>query len=85
MTSFSVLVVNLNNLDYTRNCLLDLSQQDESFELSLIDQNSSEPGTREFLENFRDNHRGKFPFSEINLKFNDNNFLVNLCNLIKYN
>lgn len=77
MTSFSVLVVNLNNLDYTRNCLLDLSHQDESFELSLIDQNSSEPGTREFLEDFRDNHRGKFPFSEINLKFNDNNFPLN--------
>jgi hypothetical protein len=46
----SVLVVNLNNLDYTKKCFHDLLNQDEEFNLRLIDQNSTENGTSEFLE-----------------------------------
>jgi len=45
-----VLVVNLNNLGFTKNCINDLLEQDIDFDLCLIDQNSSEPGTREYLE-----------------------------------
>lgn len=46
----SVLVVNLNNLEFTRNCIFDLLNQDQSFKLKLIDQNSSEQGTSDYLE-----------------------------------
>lgn len=45
----SVLVVNLNNLEYTRNCIKDLIEQDTKVNVTLIDQNSSEPGTEEYL------------------------------------
>ena len=44
-----VLVVNLNNLDFTKDCISDLLLQDIDLDLCLIDQNSSEPGTREYL------------------------------------
>ena len=52
----SVLVVNLNNLEFTRNCLDDLLKQDVPFNLRLVDQNSSEPGTNEFLADFLHRH-----------------------------
>ena len=48
----SVLVVNLNNLSYTKQCLEDLLNQDVVFNLRLVDQNSSESGTKEFFDNF---------------------------------
>jgi GT2 family glycosyltransferase len=38
----SVLVVNLNNLSYTKQCIEDLLNQDVKFNLTLIDQNSTE-------------------------------------------
>jgi len=58
----SVLVVNLNNLEFTKNCLQDLSNQDIPFNLRIVDQNSEEEGTGEFLQNFFDDHilKGKF-------------------------
>jgi len=45
----SVLVVNLNNLEFTKNCINDLLMQDIEFDLTLVDQNSTEEGTAEFL------------------------------------
>lgn len=46
----SVLVVNLNNLEYTKDCIKDLLGQDTKSYITLIDQNSSEEGTVEYLD-----------------------------------
>ena len=66
----SVLIVNLNNLDYTKQCLDDLLNQDIVFNLRLIDQNSSEIGTIDFFNGFFTKHangefHGKINFLEI--------------------
>jgi len=46
-----VLVVNLDNIDFTKICLRDLAKQtNRDFEIVLVDQNSSEIGTKEFLD-----------------------------------
>lgn len=45
----SVLVVNLNNLQFTKDCISDLMLQDCEFNLTIVDQNSSEEGTKEYL------------------------------------
>jgi 23S rRNA U2552 (ribose-2'-O)-methylase RlmE/FtsJ len=50
MPRISVLVVNLNNLEHTKNCINDLLQQDIPFNLTLINQNSSEAGTTEYFD-----------------------------------
>ena len=47
----SVLVVNLNNLQFTKDCISDLMSQDCEFNLTIIDQNSSEEGTKEYFKN----------------------------------
>lgn len=55
MNKIHVLVVNINNLGFTKDCVRDLLLQTSSFDLTVIDQNSSEEGTREYLkelENF---------------------------------
>lgn len=52
----SVLIVNLNNLEYTKNCVNDLLQQDVLFNLTLIDQNSSEVGTTEYFNDLFSRH-----------------------------
>ena len=72
----SVLVVNLNNLLYTKQCLDDLLNQDIVFNLRLVDQNSSETGTKEFFDDFFTKHLngefyGKIDYLEIsNTGFN---------------
>ena len=72
----SVLVVNLNNLFYTKQCLDDLLNQDIVFNLRLVDQNSSETGTKEFFNDFFSRHSagefyGKIDYLEIsNTGFN---------------
>lgn len=51
MKKVKVLVINLDNIDFTRDCLEDLSKQTTTdFEVVLVDQNSSESGTSEFLD-----------------------------------
>ena len=52
VVKISVLLVNLNNLSYTKQCIEDLMKQDVEFNLRLVDQNSSEEGTNDFLNNF---------------------------------
>ena len=75
-TKISVLLVNLNNLEYTKQCLEDLLLQDIVFNLRLIDQNSSESGTKEFFDDFFTRHingdfYGKINYLEIsNTGFN---------------
>lgn len=50
-----ILVVNLNNKEYTKNCINNLlSQTYKNFKLTIVDQNSSEEGTQEFLETLTD-------------------------------
>jgi GT2 family glycosyltransferase len=45
-----VLVINLNNKDYTKNCInLLLNQKFNDFKITLFDQNSNEVGTEEIL------------------------------------
>lgn len=75
-TKISVLLVNLNNLSYTKQCLEDLLNQDIVFNLRLVDQNSSETGTKEFFDDFFTKHSngefyGKIDYLEIfNTGFN---------------
>jgi cephalosporin hydroxylase len=52
----SVLVVNLNTLDYTKQCIDDLLTQDIQFNLTIINQNSNEVGTEEYLDELFKNH-----------------------------
>lgn len=48
-----VLVVNLNNREYTRSCINSLlNQKDINFKITLFDQNSNEEGTTEMLNYF---------------------------------
>lgn len=46
----SVLVVNLNNLELTKDCINDLMIQDIEFDLTIVDQNSTELETNNFLD-----------------------------------
>lgn len=51
----NVLVVNLNNIRYTKNCIEDLLRQDDkNFKITLVDQASTEYGTDEYLESLRE-------------------------------
>jgi len=45
----SILIINLNNLEYTKSVIEDLEKQDSGYSLTIVDQNSSEPGTIEYL------------------------------------
>lgn len=64
----SVLVVNLNNLEFTKNCIDDLILQDCDFKLTIIDQNSSEEGTKEYFKSLPSN---------IEFIQNENNYPLN--------
>lgn len=45
-----ILVVNYNNLEYTKNCVQDIINQiNQNFDLYIVDQNSNESGTNEYL------------------------------------
>ena len=51
----SILVVNLNNLEYTKDCINDILCQDyRYFNLTIIDQNSAEEGTNEYFSSLSD-------------------------------
>ena len=52
----SVLLINLNNLEYTKNCFEYLVRQDILFNLKIIDQNSNENGTQEYYNYIFDRH-----------------------------
>jgi GT2 family glycosyltransferase len=48
-----VLVININNKDYTKNCINSLlNQKFKKFKITLFDQNSSEEGSEEMLNHF---------------------------------
>jgi len=53
----SCLIVNLNCLQHTKNLIQNLENQNlEDFEIFVADQNSTEEGTEEFLENIQQKH-----------------------------
>ena len=63
----SILLINLNTLEYTKQCFFDLLNQTVPFNLTIVDQNSSENGTRVFLETLQKEYElGKF-FNKINV------------------
>lgn len=66
-----VCIVNLDNLQYLKNCISDLLKQDASFDCTIIDQNSSEPALNEYYEELTVQH----PF--INIKRNSTNEPLN--------
>lgn len=68
--SISILIVNLNNLQFTKDCVNDLLSQDCEFKLTIIDQNSSEEGTREYFSTLPEN-----------IEFIQNDYNVNLNQL----
>jgi GT2 family glycosyltransferase len=42
MNKLHILIVNINNLEYTKNCISDLILQTSDFDLTIFDQNSTE-------------------------------------------
>lgn len=55
MKKLKILIVNLDNKEFTRNCLKDLENQtSDDFEIVLVDQASIEEGTAEFLDSVID-------------------------------
>lgn len=65
-----VLVVNLNNKEYTSNCLLNLlSQTYQNFKITVVDQNSTEVGTKETFKKFI-NDRIEFVYNKENKPLN---------------
>jgi len=78
-SQIGVLVVNLNNLDFTRDCISDLISQDVDFDLCLIDQNSSEPGTRKYLAELEISSKQRIKNLEI-IQNEDNQPLNHLWN-----
>ena len=73
--NISVLVVNLNNLQFTKDCISDLMSQDCEFNLTIIDQNSSEEGTKEYFKNLLNSDIG--PIKEIEFVQNKSNLSLN--------
>jgi len=69
LVNISVLVVNLNNLQFTKDCISDLLSQDCNFNLTIIDQNSYEEGTKEYFESLPSNI--EFIQNEINTPLNN--------------
>lgn len=50
MKKLSVIIININNLNYTKNCINDLLNQTvKNFDITLVDQGSTEMGTNEYL------------------------------------
>lgn len=67
----SILIVNLNNLEYTKDCINDLIKQDCSFNLMIVDQNSTENGTKEYFDSLLES---KLPKNIEYLRFYQNTY-----------
>lgn len=70
-----VIVVNINQLSYTKKCINDLIAQTSRFDLTLFDQNSNEPDTIEYLD-FVKSLDGKV--GRVNVVKNDCNAPLNM-------
>lgn len=56
MNDLAVQIININGLSYTRSLMLDLFHQDHPYKLRLVDQGSTEEGTKEFFETLKSIH-----------------------------
>ena len=65
--NISILIINLNTLEYTKQCVEDLLLQDVPFNLTIIDQNSTEEGTWDYLNLLFDNHLNGLFYGKINV------------------
>jgi len=80
MNKINVLVVNINNLNYTKNCISDLLKQtNKNFNITLIDQGSTENGTTKYLNSLSKNSRIKIIKNDTNVSLNKlwNDFYLN--------
>ena len=68
--TINVLVVNLNNIGFTKDCIDDLLRQNiNDFKITLVDQASTESGTKEYLDSITDS-RVTIVRNEINTPLN---------------
>jgi len=65
-TRISILVINLNTLEFTKQCIKDLLVQSIPFNLTIIDQNSHEIGTWDFFNGFMENFLNKQHIKNVN-------------------
>jgi hypothetical protein len=65
-TRISILVINLNTLEFTKQCIKDLLEQSIPFNLTIIDQNSHEIGTWDFFNSFIENFLNKQHIKNVN-------------------
>ena len=65
-TRVSILIINLNTLEYTKQCVKDLLNQSVPFNLTIIDQNSTEEGTLEYFNQLLNDFTNKNYVSKIN-------------------
>lgn len=70
-----VLVVNINNLKFTQDCIDDLLKQTCSFDLTIVDQNSNEQGTVEWYNYIKNNWSR--PDCKLNIIKNNDNIDLN--------
>ena len=74
MNKTHILVVNINNLNYTKDCINDLLKQDVPFDLTIVDQNSSEKGTHNWYKSLVEN----WPRKDCTIKIQKNTDNVDL-------
>jgi hypothetical protein len=70
MKKLKILIVNLDNIEFTRGCLKDLeTQTSDDFGIVLVDQASTEEGTSEFLDSIN-NEKIEVIRNEVNMPLN---------------
>jgi hypothetical protein len=86
MKKLKILVINLDNINFTKKCLIDLNNQNTAdFDIVLVDQNSSEYGTKEFLDSLNYNNleiirnKENLPLHQVWNWFNNNYKNEYLC------
>lgn len=80
--NLDILIVNLNGLELTKNCVSDLLNQiNQNFTLTIVDQNSTELGTKEYLESLKE-YGIKIIYNSENVDLNRiwNDFYLNTTN-----
>jgi len=80
MNNTHILVVNINNLDFTQLCVYDLMLQTSPFDLTVIDQGSTEEGTKEYLKDLENFANVIYNDENVDLNRLWNNFYNNTKN-----
>jgi len=66
----NILIININRLGMTRNLVNDLVLQTAPYKLRLVDQNSSEKGTREYFETVKKYLNAEIIYNDVNIDVN---------------